>query len=316
VSQVERRPEGIKIYIQYIFFLSLLFILPGVQWPLFFWLNGCIPLAVFLILYGFGRKTGSKILMLGMLIACGMSFILQSFPLLLFSLVALPAGFVIAGGVTRSEDHIVTGAKGVICLGLSGLLFWGGLIASDGAFSYAGIIQQVQQGMDAALEAYKSNTAIPVDKLLEVDQIIRQAKSVFPVILPAIVGNIVISTIWLTMVGGNRLAFGFFKRRPWPEYKIWKLPDSFIWLGIASALLALLPAPVLQPVGINCLLMVGIIYMYQGIAVLVFFCDKWKIPFFFRLPLYTLAVIQSAGALLLTIAGIADTWLDFRKIRK
>ena len=75
----------------------------------------------------------------------------------------------------------------------------------------------------------------------------------------------------------------------------------------------MMPASLFQSIGINCLLAVGVLYFFQGIALLVFFCDKWKIPFFFRLPLYALAVVQSSGALVLMIAGIADIWLDFRK---
>jgi uncharacterized protein YybS (DUF2232 family) len=315
VSQVGIRPEGIKIY-QYVFFLSLLLILPGAQGPLFFWLNGLIPLVVFLFLYGFGWKTGSRIVLLGALIACAVSMFFQFFPLFLFSLVAFPAGFAIAHAAARSEDQIITGAKGIICLGACGLLFWGGLVATDDAFSYSGLIQQVQQGMETVLESYRNNSSIPTDRLLEIDQVIRQAKSIFPLILPAILVNGIICTIWLAMVGGNRLALRFFEKRPWPEYKFWKLPDKLIWAAIVSALFALIPVPLFQSVGINCLLTVGIIYFYQGIAILIFFCDKWKIPFFFRLPLYTLAVIQSSGALLLIIAGIADTWLDLRKICK
>ena len=188
VSQVAIGPERIKIF-QYVFFLSLLLILPGAQWPLFFWLNGLIPLVVFLFLYGFGWKQGSRLVLLGALIACAVSLFFDFFPLFLFSMTAFPAGYVIAYAAERSEDQFLTGAKGIISLGICGLLFWLGLVATDNSFSYSGLILQVQQGMEAVLETYRNNTAIPADRLLEIDQIIRQAKSIFPLILPAILGK-------------------------------------------------------------------------------------------------------------------------------
>lgn len=315
MNQVEMKPEGIKIF-NYSFFLSLVLVLPGTQWPLFFWVNGLIPLIVFLFLYGFGWKSGGRILLAGVLIASAIGFFLQSLPLLLFSLTSFPAGFVLAHSAEKEEGQITAGLKGIVCLGVCGLLFWGGLMFTDDAFSYSGLIHQVQLGIDAALDSYRNSASVPVDKLLEIDQLFNQAKLIFPIIIPAIFGNLVICTIWLAMLAGNRLALRFFGRCPWPEYKFWKLPEKLIWAAIVPALLVLVADKTLQSVGINCLLLVSVIYVFQGIAILVFFCDKWKIPFFFRLPLYTIAVIQSAGVLLLMIAGIADTWLDLRKMNK
>lgn len=315
MSQVEIKPERIRTF-QYVFFLSLFLILPGAQWPLFFWLNGLIPLVVFLFLYGFGWKMGGLILLSGALTACAVSMYLSFFPFFLFSLTAFPAGYVIAYAAGRTEDQITTGMKGVLCLGGCGLLFWAGLIAIDNTFTYSGVIQQVQQGMDAVLKSYRNSSSIPVDRLLEIDQVFSQVKSIFPIILPAILGNSIILTIWLTIAGGNGLALRFFGKRPWLEYKYWNLPDKFIWVSIASALFALIPDTRFHSIGINCLLMCGIVYVFQGVAILVYFFDKWRVPYFFRLPLYTLAAIQSTGTVLLMIAGIADIWMDFRKIHK
>jgi uncharacterized protein YybS (DUF2232 family) len=313
VGQVEIKPEGIRIF-QYVFLLSLVLVLPGVQWPLLSWLNGFVPLFAFLYLYRFGWNRGNKILLQGVILACLVGFFLRSMPLILLSLTSLPAGYVIAHSAARSEKQMITGIKGIVCLGPCWLVFWGGLVATNNAFSYSALIHSIQEGMDASLNIYRQNTSIPVDKLLLIDQFINQAKAVFPVILPAILGNIIIMTIWLTMVLGNRLALRYCNKSPWPEYKYWKLPERLIWAAIVSAVLALIPLQPIQPVGINLLLLAGVLYIFQGLAILVYFFDKWNMPIIFRLPLYTIAVIQSSGTFLLLIVGIADIWFDFRRL--
>ena len=315
MDQVERKPERLKIF-QYILLLSSVLILPGVQWPLFSWLNGSIPLITFLFLYGFGWNLGNRIMLQGILVACVIGFFLGGMPLVLLSLTGIPPGYVIANAAGKSEEQMTTGMKGILCLGICWLLFWGGLVATNNAFSYSALIHSVQDGMDATLNVYRQNTSIPVEKLLLIDQFLNQVKSIFPIILPAILGNIVIITIWFTMVLGNRLALRYCNKSPWPEYKYWKLPERLIWTVIFSATLALIPIHPLQHIGINLLLLVGVFYIFQGVAILVYFFDKWNMPIILRLPLYTIAVIQSSGTLLLLVVGIADIWLDFRRTNK
>jgi len=313
VGQVEIKPEGMRIF-QYVFLLSSVLVLPGVQWPLLSWLNGFVPLVVFVFLYRFGWNLGSKIILQGAVLACTVSFMLRSLPLILLPLFTIPAGYVVAYSAERSEDQMITGMKGIICLGGCWLVFWCGLIAINDAFSYSSLIHSVQEGMDASLTLYRQNTSIPVDKLLLIDQIINQGKAVFPVILPAIMGNIIIVTIWMTMVLGNRLTLRYCNKSPWLEYKYWQLPDRLIWAAIFSAILALIPLQPIQPIGINLLILAGVFYIFQGVAILVYFFDKWNMPIIFRLPLYVIAVIQSSGTFLLLVVGIADIWLDFRRL--
>ncbi len=315
VEQVLRKPEGMRVF-QYVFLLSSILILPGVQWPLLSWLNGFVPLVVFLLLYGFGWKLGNRIILQGVILACLVGLFLRSLPLILLSLTALPPGYVIADAAGRSEEQMITGMKGILCLGICWLVFWGGLIATDNAFSYSSLVHSVQEGVDASLNVYRQNNSIPVEKLLLIDQFLNQAKAIFPVILPAIAGNIIIVTIWLTMVLGNRLALRFCNKSPWPEYKYWKLPERLIWAAIFSAVLALIPLQPIQLTGINLLLLVGVFYIFQGVAILGYFFDKWNMPIVFRLPLYTIAVIQSSGTFLLLVVGMADIWLDFRRLSK
>lgn len=315
MDQVVRKPERTGIF-HYVFLFSLVLILPGIQWPLFFWLNGFVPMAVFFFLYCFGEKTGNKILLQGAVLAFVVSFFLQTLPLYLLAITSLPAGYVIARSARRSEGQMATGAKGILTLAACWLIFWGGLVVVDKGYSYSALIQSVQSWVDMLLKAYRNNESIPVDTLIVIDQMLNQTKTFFPVILPAILCNFVLLTVWLTMVLGNRLALKYIGGSPWPEYRLWRLPEKFIWAEIVSAGLALLPFGQVGTVGINLLILVSVLFIFQGLSIVVFFFNKWNMPFMFRLPLYALAIIQSSGTLLLLIIGIADTWLDLRRLNK
>jgi len=315
VDQVERKPEGVK-YFQYVFFLSVALILPGIQWPVLSWMSGFVPVCVFFFLYGFGWVQGNRIILQGVLLACVVCLFLRSLPPILLSLTTLPAGYVIAYAAERSDDQLVTGIKGVITLGACSVLFWGGLVAANATFSYSSLIHWLQEGLDVSLNVYRQNQTIPVDTLVVIDQMLNQMKVFLPKILPAILAGVVISIVWLTMVLGNRLALRYCGRAPWSEYKFWKLPEKLIWAEIASAALALVPIEPIGTIGMNLLILVSMLFVFQGISILVYFFNKWNMPVMFRYLLYIIAIIQSSGTVLLLAVGIADIWLDFRRLNK
>jgi uncharacterized protein YybS (DUF2232 family) len=315
VSQVERKPEGIRNF-QHVFLFSAVLILPGVQWPLFFWINGFVPLTAFVFLYIFGWNSGNKIVFQGAAVALVVCILLQTLPFYLIALVSVPSGYVIARCAARSEGQLLTGLKAILTLGICWLAFWGVLVAVNSAFSYTALIHSVQNWLDFLLKTYRHNETIPVDSLIVIEQMLTRTKTLFPVILPAVLSNFVLLTVWLTMVYGNRLALKFTGRAPWPEYKLWRLPDKLIWAEIFSAVLALVPLTPLANIGINLLILVSILFIFQGFSVVVFYFNKWNMPLFFRIPLYVLAVIQSTGTLIILIIGIADIWLDFRRLNQ
>lgn len=315
VDQVERKPERVK-NIQYVFFLSLALVLPGIQWPVLSWMSGLVPLLSFFILYGFGWNKGNRIILQGVVLSCAVCFFLQTLPLILLSLTALPTGYIIAYAAGKSEEQITTGIKGIVTLGSCWVLFWGGLAVTNEAFSYSTLIHWLQEGVDISLNVYRQNQTIPVDTLVVIDQMLNQMKVILPKILPAILASIVICIVWLAIVAGNFLLLKNYGKAPWSDYKLWKLPEKLIWVEIFSAALALVPMEPFRTIGINVLILVSVVFVFQGISILVYFFNKWNMPVIFRWLLYIIAVVQSSGTILLLAVGIADIWLDFRRLNK
>jgi hypothetical protein len=92
--------------------------------------------------------------------------------------------------------------------------------------------------------------------------------------------------------------------------------DQVIWLLVAALALVLIPAdPWLEPVqqlGTNLLLVVTALYVVRGAAVLRATAGRVSTPF--ALVAFLIAVLMFvfvAGGL--SLLGVADTWLDFRR---
>jgi uncharacterized protein YybS (DUF2232 family) len=311
VEQV--KPEGIK-KLQFVFLLSLVLILPGLQWPVFSWVCGFVPFFSFYILCTFGWNKGNIIILQSTIFSCLVCYFLKMLPLVLLTLLALPSGYIMAYAAGRSESQVYTGLKGILVLGFCWLIFWKVLGATSETLSYSNLIHWLQEGLDVSLNVYRQNQNIPVDTLVVVDQMLNQMKVVLPKILPAILASIVICSIWFAMFAGNQLLLRHYGKSPWPDYKFWKLPEKLIWAEIASASLALIPAEPIRTLGINVLFLVSIFFVFQGISILVYFFNKWNMSVIFRWLLYVIAIIQSSGTILLLAIGVADVWFDFRRL--
>jgi uncharacterized protein YybS (DUF2232 family) len=95
----------------------------------------------------------------------------------------------------------------------------------------------------------------------------------------------------------------------------WKAPETCVWVLISSGVASFLPVPVLQSVGHNLLLLVGIIYLIQGLAILVFYLNKISVPPIFRGAAYVFLRVQPLLLLGVAAFGLFDLWFDFRHIR-
>ena len=69
----------------------------------------------------------------------------------------------------------------------------------------------------------------------------------------------------------------------------------------------------IRSAGLSLIIISALLYFFQGLAVFVHYVDKWKVPVYLKIAIYGILILQSYGLLLLSILGLADVWLDFRK---
>ena len=251
----------------------------------------------------------------GLLLAGAGALLLQQLVLIVFALATLPLGYSLYSSAQRRDDPATAGAKGVVALGLSWFIFWAvyGIIA--GLNPYASLLAILDDSFGRVIEIYRTSSDLPADVLYNLEQIITGIREYLPRVLPGLLAGSVIITVWLNMVIGNNLLL---RLRPehaaWPRYSRWQLPEKLVWLVIAAAALLLVGSGAVQDAG-YCLVIVSVmLYCFQGLAVFVHFLDRWKVPRYLRIVLYVILAVQSYGLLLLAMLGIADIWIDFRKL--
>jgi hypothetical protein len=314
VSQGYQQPE-IRIILIIILMGSLALILPGLQWSLFGWIYILLPLFAFFLFGSFGVVTGKKVLLTAMTISLVINLLLGSFDLFLFSSAMLLPGVILHRSVERGESPPLSGLKG--CLSLAG--GWLVVITVAAAGSEVSVYSQMLHTLDLALtdalEQYRQSNGISAEALVVIEATISQMKVVIPAIMPGIIGSVILLVIWTTMVLGNILLERTSGFAAWQNFRRWSLPEKLIWAVIAMGACILIPIEPLPKIGINCILLLTIIYCFQGLSITVFFMNKWKVPILLRSFFYVMIVFQSLGTLILLFFGIADIWVDFRKLK-
>lgn len=314
-NQVNVGPELGKI-LQNILLFALVIFLPGLEWLQLGWLTGVLPLLVFVFLYRFGLHVGNRMILTGAALALAAGLVFQRFEPMLLSYSLIPSGYVLAQAALRRETPFFTGLKGVVVLGGCWLVLLGLYAAIHQISPYAEFVDALDQGIAEALQYYRQSDSVSSETLLVLETTLYQTKVILPLILPAILAGFALLAIWFTMSVGNRILYQIAGESPWPRYRDWQLPDRLIWLIIIAALVALMPVRPLKIAGINILILISIIYCFQGLAVFSFFLHKWKVPLLLRSFLYVMIVFQSFGTVVLLGIGITDVWLDFRKMKK
>jgi len=298
--------------------ITFAFFLPVVSPSIFGWMNGLLAVPVFFLFkITDDEKQATLYLRNGLILAAAGALVLNKLALIVFAMAMMPLGYSLYRSAKQSDDPATAGAKGIITLGLSWFVFWSvyGIIA--GMNPYASLLTMLDGSFAQIIEIYRTSSDLPADVLYKLEQVVTEIQEFLPRVLPGLLAGSVIITVWLNQIIGNNLLL---RLRPdkaaWPRYSRWKLPDKLVWLVIASAALSLVGSGTVKNTG-YCLVIVSVIlYFFQGMAIFIHLLDRWKVPVYLRIILYLIIAVQSYGLLLLAIIGIADIWLDFRKLAR
>jgi uncharacterized protein YybS (DUF2232 family) len=97
----------------------------------------------------------------------------------------------------------------------------------------------------------------------------------------------------------------------------WHAPEPLVWVLIACGFALFIPgAEFLQTAAVNILLVIGACYFFQGLAIVAYFFQKSRVPYFLRMVTYVLIVFQQVFTLLVVGLGLFDLWGDFRRLKK
>lgn len=144
---------------------------------------------------------------------------------------------------------------------------------------------------------------------------IQQLNSAFMVILPGMFLVSYITTIWLNiLIIRNLLNRRGITLKSIEHLNQYRTPEFLVWVVILMGLTLMLPVQPLKIIGINCLIVLMLVYFFQGIAVVSFFFQRKKTPIALKVFCYSLIAVQLYVLILVIGLGFFDNWINFRKI--
>jgi len=296
-------------------FLGTLFFLPVLNPQLFSWLHGLLAVPVFFALTTNGRQAGAALIWVSLLLAGLGALLLQRVELFFFSLTMVPLGYTLYHSADKRESVATSGGKGVAILSLTWLFFWGLYGVTAGFNPYVNLLKVLDFGFQQTLEVYSSKEAgLSPEVIYNLQQITNNLRAITPKLLPGLLASMTIFTVWVNLVIANVLAGRQNNGSlPWGRYSSWKLPDQLIWLPIVAVSLLIVGHGPIQYGGVCLLLVSGLLYFFQGLAVVIALFERWNVPVLVRIILYFVLLIQSYSVVFLAVLGLSDVWFNMRQ---
>ena len=267
-----------------------------------------IPLPIIYYRLKLGRKPMMILMTLTMLIAIQSYAGLSINTLLIAELLVL--GSVMSEFIRKelSADEIVLYTTGILFFaGLFGLLYFSQMISTGiGTILADNINHYVNMMMNIYRELGMSDD--------QLEQIAQSLNIIIFVLMPSITIAFLMIVTWLNLLAA-RATFQYFQLS-FPNFgslNCWKAPDILVWGVIGAGSILLLPSEMLKILGSNILIVLMVIYFFQGIAVVSFFFEKKDVSRTVRTILYSFIIIHQLSLILIIGIGIFDVWADFRK---
>ncbi len=165
------------------------------------------------------------------------------------------------------------------------------------------------------LTRYFSLTAqLYTDMGIQQDQI-KMLNSAFLIIMPGMFAVSFMATMWMNILIIKKLLLrkGILLKSM-ENLNQYKAPEYLVWIVIVLGSLLFLPMEAPKYVSINCLIVLMLVYFFQGIAVVSFFFQTKRSPAALKVFCYSLIAVQLYFLILVIGLGFFDNWINFRKL--
>lgn len=236
--------------------------------------------------------------------------ITQSMPYLMELLLL---GLMLAAGMRRKWPLEKTiGAAGLLVFVTGAMIFLQAHSATGGGI-FASLEEGLRRTIEVTLQQYAGIT--PEARLLE-----ESLAGVVPVIVRILPGASLASAFvmaWLNLLMAKRFCeVRDIPLPPWGKWIKWKASELLVWVVIVTGFALLLPSQSVKMVALNLLIILGTIYLFQGLAIISFYFERWKLPKMLRAVFYGFLLLQQFASLGAVLLGLFDVWFDFRRLSK
>jgi uncharacterized protein YybS (DUF2232 family) len=173
-----------------------------------------------------------------------------------------------------------------------------------------------KENLGATIRAYEQMGLEP-EKVAQLQEYGKILTDILSMIYPAlsIVGSGLV--IYIAVVMSRPLfRLGNIRYPDFAPMDQWQSHDLMVWGVIASGFALFLSIGGIRFVAINGLIVMAVIYVFHGLAIVLFFFNKYRVPHWVRFGVYLLILFQQIFWIVLALAGLFDQWIDFRRIHK
>ncbi len=293
-----------------IFFLLISAYLPFIG-PLFSLL---IPLPFLYYTRKLGLSQGWRIGFISVFIVSLLARLIGSTHLILLCLELGIVGLIISELFERELTFGLTIFWGTVLMLFISAVFLLFIGFSQGMSPIELILDYFQSNLDNSITLYEGMD-LDQEKMLQVKELGRVLNYIIAEIYPAllIIGAGVV--IWINVVMSKPLFL--LKGIKYPDLgrtDRWHAPEYMVWGVIAAGFSLFFPISGIRFVALNTLIVLLVIYFFHGLAIVMFFFNRYNIPIWVRLGVYFLLMVQQIFMLVLALGGLFDQWIDFRKI--
>lgn len=183
----------------------------------------------------------------------------------------------------------------------------------------AAVAQQSGQTMLQQADAYVASAVEQGRSMIDTSQFTAEQRTELETKMTAFLANTfvglgiasVAAMALLLVLCLSKLLSGTF-RLPGPAFIDWRAPEGLVWLLIVAGFLLVFFSGGAVVVGLNLLVVLGLIYYLQGLAVATHFFVVRKMPLLLRTLGYFMMLFASPMQLLVAGVGLFDLWIDFR----
>ena len=245
------------------------------------------------------------------------ALLVQRAEVFIFTLTLAPLGIALFRSAQAGDSAAQSGAKGLMALGFTWILFWATYGMMTGTNPYNLLLKALDLGLEQTLELSKSKEAgLSPEMIAGLGETTAATREAIPRILPGLLAVMSMFTVWLNMALINNLCGRLTSSAPWGAHATWRLPDHLVWLPIGAVVVALFGQDALQNAGGWLIMISSTLYFFQGLAVLMALFERWRLPPFVRMILYFAVFLQTYGLILIALLGLLDVWCNFRKTKK
>ncbi len=178
------------------------------------------------------------------------------------------------------------------------------------------ILGYFQENLGATIRGYEEMGLEP-EKVAQLQEYGKILTDILAMIYPAlsIVGSGLV--VYIAVVLSRPLfRLGSIQYPDFAPMGQWQSHDLLVWGVIAAGFALFLSTGGIRFVAINGLIVMAVIYVFHGLAIVLFFFNKYSVPHWVRFGVYLLILFQQIFWIVLALAGLFDQWIDFRKIHK